>query len=204
MRERGSRGESRHAAADAQPLGDGMIEPNPLVTGPVRLLRLLTLTLVAAAYATMVFGAYVKAIGAGLACPEWPVCSDGQLVGPLSDPAVAAEMVHRTAALIVVATGLLILALLFAKFQSERRLLQLALAAAFTLGVQIAVGALTIASALEPLVVTSHLAIATLFFALTILLALQARKVVGVSRPAGGEAKSGAPATEPEPPATFG
>jgi cytochrome c oxidase assembly protein subunit 15 len=181
-----------------------MMGGNASLIGPVRLLRFLSLTLVAAAYMTMVFGAYVKAIGAGLACPEWPVCSGGQLVGPLSEPAVAAEMVHRTAALLVVATGVLLLALLFAKFRSEKRLIHLTLAAALTLGVQIALGALTITSALQPLIVTSHLAIATLFFALTILLALQARKVVAVSRPTGTDTKSGSPAAEPEPPATFG
>jgi len=178
-----------------------MVKGN-LLAGEVRLLRMLTLALVGAAYTTMVFGAYVKAIGAGMACPEWPVCADGQLVGPLGDPGVAAEMVHRSAALIVVCTGLLILGLLFVRFRDEKRLLGLTIADALTLGVQIGLGALTITSTLQPLIVTSHLAVATLFFGITLLVALQAWKVKAVSARAG--ATAAATPSESEPPASFG
>src|SRR3990172_2660892 len=49
----------------------------------------------------MVFGGYVKAIGAGLACPDWPLCY-GQLL-PASQfgeelALVAVEYIHRVAA----------------------------------------------------------------------------------------------------------
>jgi len=184
-------------------IGERMQGPKSL-KDPVRLLRILTLALVAAAYTTMVFGAYVKAIGAGLACPEWPVCANGQLVGPLSDPAVAAEMVHRSAALLVVITGLLLLALLFARFRGERRLIGLTVAAALTLGAQIGLGALTITSFLQPFVVTSHLAVATLFFGITILVGLEARQVKSVTAPAKAPAESNGASSDSEPPASFG
>jgi heme a synthase len=156
-------------------------QPTTPLPRPVAILRWLTLVLVAAAYSTMVLGAYVKAIYGGLACPEWPTCTDGQFVVPLTTPQVAAELAHRTAATLVALTGLALLAWTFARFRGERTLLLLTLAAAGTLAVQIGLGAVTITSLLEPLVVTSHLAVATLFFGLTILIALKARGVTAVS-----------------------
>lgn len=126
-----------------------------------------------ATYATIVFGGYVSATGAGLACPDWPTCQ-GAVIPDLSNPLIVAEYVHRLCAVI---TGVLIVATAAAAilwFRSERRIVSLSLAAGILLAGQIALGMLTIASRLNPLVVTSHLALAAATFAATTALALVA------------------------------
>lgn len=130
----------------------------------MRLTRYLALGTVLAGYATIVLGGYVSSIGAGLACPDWPTCR-GQLVPPLTDPAVVAEYFHRLAA---VTTGLLALATLVLvwTFHRETRELALATTAAFVLlTVQVLLGMVTITSLLDPVVVTAHLGVATAFLA---------------------------------------
>jgi cytochrome c oxidase assembly protein subunit 15 len=144
----------------------------------------------------MVLGAYVKAIGAGMACPEWPSCEGGQFVPGLADPLVAAELAHRTAASLVALCGAALLVLLVVRYRHERALVVLTLAAASTLAVQIGLGAVTISSTLHPLVVTAHLAVATLFFALTLLIAVRCWRLPARAAPA--SAPTVAPA-DPEP-----
>lgn len=135
----------------------------------------LTLATLVAGYATVVLGGYVSSIGAGLACPDWPTCR-GQLVPNLGDPLIAAEYSHRLAALL---TGVFALASLIAVwlFASAARGLVAATSAAFTLLlVQVFLGMVTVSSALEPVIVTGHLAVATAFIAAmaaTVVLALR-------------------------------
>lgn len=133
-------------------------------------------TLVASAYSTMVLGAYVKAIGAGMACAEWGTCNGGQ-VFPLDSVGVAAEVAHRIAATVVIAVGALLLALELLQYRAERRLIALTLLAALTLAVQVSLGAFTIYTNLQPLIVTLHLAVATFFFALALVVALRVWKL---------------------------
>lgn len=156
-------------------------------------LKWVTLVLPVAAYVTMVLGAYVKSVYGGMACPEWPTCMDGNMVVALTNEQIASEVIHRGAALLVSLAGVVLLALALTRYRPQRRLLLLTLAAAATLAVQIGLGALTIFTVLEAVVVTSHLAVATIFLLLTVLIYQEARRVLKgppVSVPAGTAAAS--------------
>jgi cytochrome c oxidase assembly protein subunit 15 len=115
----------------------------------------------------MVLGGYTSAVGAGLACPDWPLCNNAVLPD-LANPAIAAEFAHRIFALS--ASVLILASLLFALlwYRRERRLLALSIGSFVLLAGQIALGALTITSRLDPVIVTSHLAIASSTFAATL------------------------------------
>jgi heme a synthase len=150
--------------------------------------------LLASAYTTMVFGAYVKAIGAGMACPDWGTCKDGQFL-PFTTAEVAAEVSHRIAATSVVVFGLALLYLEFTKYREQRRLIFTTLLTAVIVGVQIALGALTIFTSLAPLIVTAHLATGTLVFGFSLVIAL---RVWRLPPSAVSSSETAAPAKEPD------
>ncbi len=141
----------------------------------------------------MVLGAYVKATYAGMSCPEWPTCTNGQVLPPLDNAGVAAEMLHRIAATMVILMGAALLALEWLHYRSEKRLILMTLAAGGVLAVQVALGAVTISSNLQAAVVTSHLAVATLFFALSLVIALRVWKLPPQAAPAGAPRQTGEP-----------
>lgn len=156
----------------------------------------MTLALPLATFTTMVMGAYVKAVYGGLACPEWPTCMNGQVIVELSNVQVASEVLHRAAALVVSIAGFALLFLCLTQFRGERRLLMLTLAAGATLAVQVSLGALTIFTFLEAAVVTSHLAVATVLFALTIFIAQEARRVLARLQGPPGDAPAASGASQ--------
>jgi cytochrome c oxidase assembly protein subunit 15 len=137
----------------------------------------------ASTYVLMLLGAYTSAIGAGLACPDWPTCYGG--LYPFSNPQayhdagytglqVFAEWAHRTWA---AATGPLILATAVTAlaFHRGRRLVTWpAVAAVVILPLQVILGGLTVTRDLQPFIVTSHLGTAIL-----ILVALTVTVVAG-------------------------
>ncbi|MEM4303306.1 MAG: hypothetical protein QXQ70_05350 [Candidatus Caldarchaeum sp.] len=105
------------------------------------------------AVAAMGLGSYVSKVGAGLACPDWPLC-------PLeSEPFIVLEFSHRIIAFMTFVLGLA--AFLSARkttVHGGRRLVYIGFAALF-LQVFI-VGALVIFTALPPIVVAIHQAVA--------------------------------------------
>lgn len=117
--------------------------------------------LAALTYALIVLGALVRAHGAGLSCPDWPLCF-GELI-PRLDFKVAFEFGHR-----VVAGSVAILFALCAgrclRRPSLAPLLRPALAiAALLLAIQIVLGGLTVLKLLATWTVTSHLVVGNAF-----------------------------------------
>lgn len=143
--------------------------------------RKFTLITLILAFLTIVLGAYVRASGAGLACPDWTGCFDGLLGSAGIPPAgsalpgaaqpgivqIGVALAHRSLAGIV-GVAVLILAISVWRLQQNRlRSALLALASLATVILQGLVGLWTIEMQLLPLVVTAHL---LLGFALLVLL----------------------------------
>lgn len=120
-----------------------------------------------ATYLLIVLGGVVRATGAGLACPDWPLCH-GRLIPPLQG-LILIEYSHRLAASVV---GLLTLAVAISAWR--RRIFPAHAALAVLLvGVQIVLGGLTVRAELRAWLVVAHLGTAMAFFAT--LVALTAR-----------------------------
>ncbi|MBI3961842.1 MAG: COX15/CtaA family protein [Deinococcus sp.] len=127
-----------------------------------RLRRLALLTSLAA-YALVVLGGLVRGTGAGLACPDWPLCH-GRIIPPL-EPLVLIEWAHRLLASIV---GLLVVVVAVVAYRSRRQWPQAVLPAFIALGllvVQVVLGGLTVHLLLTPAIVVAHLATGMAFLA---------------------------------------
>ncbi len=129
---------------------------------------LLLLTL-SSTYILMLLGAYTKAIGAGLSCPDWPTCYGVWI--PFLHPEIVSntgytlhqifvEWIHRGWAVIV---GLMILACTALSLKYKDKDIKIFLIITILLlPLQIILGGLTVTQNLEPLMVTAHLGVATL------------------------------------------
>ncbi len=103
----------------------------------------------------IVFGALVRANGAGLACPDWPLCH-GQAI-PNFDFRIALEWGHRVFAS-VVSLGLFGLTFYVWRDEALRPRVRSSLSFVWiALAVQIVLGGLTVLLGLAPWTVTSHL-----------------------------------------------
>ena len=139
---------------------------------PFRTLAFLT---VVATFGLVLIGGYVSASGAGLACPDWPLCY-GQLLPSLTG-GVGAHLLHRFAAAIA---GALIIVTAAAAYRTQTRRPQLQAASAIAVGLlilQIILGALNIEYRLADAVTTAHLATAAALFATLVVLAVLASRV---------------------------
>ena len=127
-----------------------------------------------ATYILMMLGAYTKAIGAGLSCPDWPKCygvwipflhpemlASSSYAAGFSGLQIFVEWAHRGLAMIV---GIMIVAAaVWAWRNIEDRRVTLSIAVALLLlPFQVILGGLTVTQNLQPLIVTSHLATAVL------------------------------------------
>lgn len=135
--------------------------------------------LVALTWFLLVFGASVRVHGAGLACPDWPLCF-GKVIPPI-DFKVSLEFGHRVVAGIV-SLGFLWLG---ARIWKLRELLGntswgLVVFGAVALLVQIVLGGLTVLELLAEWTVTSHLLVGNTFCLTLLLIAL---RVVEARRP---------------------
>jgi cytochrome c oxidase assembly protein subunit 15 len=123
-------------------------------------------------YATIVLGGTVRGIpGAGLACPDWPLCH-GSVVPNLANPLVAVEYAHRIAAALTSLFILLTFLVCALRFRTYRWLVSLSFASLALLVTQVGFGALTIMSSLDWVIVTVHLALGTATFATALIVAL--------------------------------
>ena len=155
--------------------------PNPFGAESPRALRLATgfAALVTLTFGLIVLGAMVRAHGAGLACPDWPLCF-GEFV-PEFDLKVGFEWAHRA-----VAGGVSLLfaglaALTLRRPSTRRATVSLLATSAALLVIQIVLGALTVWNLLAAWTVTAHLLTGNAFAVALLWTALALR---GPPRPA--------------------
>jgi len=125
---------------------------------------LLTLVLVG-------LGGYVRATGAGLACPDWPLCFDKFV--PKMRYGVVQEVMHRYLALIVSILIGVITWKVFKLGPGFRSLRRFSVRLLSILAVQVVLGGLTVLMLLNPYIVTAHLACGTIIVQLLLLLAME-------------------------------
>jgi cytochrome c oxidase assembly protein subunit 15 len=134
-----------------------------------------------AVFILMMLGSYVKAIGAGLSCPDWPLCYDQLFPETINSnyftfEQVMAEYIHRVFASLV---SILLIALLILSYihrtdirsdndEIGKKRFNIMLIVLVLLLVQVIFGALTVLLKLEPFIVSVHLGVATLIFGGTI------------------------------------
>jgi cytochrome c oxidase assembly protein subunit 15 len=158
-------------------------EPDAAEVPRVRGLALGFAALAAATWVLIVLGALVRAHGAGLACPDWPLCF-GEVI-PRLDFRVAFEFGHRVLAGSV-ALAFAALALAALRIRAARAAVAPWLAAGGALlAAQILLGALTVWLGLTPWTVVAHLVTGNAFALTLVLVAHRLRRAA-------------APAAEPE------
>ncbi|HEY8155131.1 MAG TPA: COX15/CtaA family protein [Myxococcota bacterium] len=145
-----------------------------------RRLALGFLALLGLTWALIVLGALVRAHGAGLACPDWPLCF-GQLV-PRFDLKVAFEYAHRVTAGGVSLAFAALAALALRREATRRATARLVALAAGLLGLQILLGALTVWHLLASWSVTAHLLTGTSFALALLLIACALRDLAAPQR----------------------
>ena len=107
-------------------------------------------------------GGFVRGTGAGLSCPDWPLCY-GRAVPKDFGNGVAQEVIHRYVASAVSVLTVVFLVLLWRRRAAFPALWKAGLCAAGILIVQVVFGGLTVLMRLNPFIVTGHLALGTLF-----------------------------------------
>jgi heme A synthase len=135
------------------------------------------LALVAAAMAVfgwglMTVGAYVRASGSGMGCPDWPICK-GQLV--VGGHHALVEELHRWI-VTVLSVGLISIGVVvFGRFRSERRVTRPMIWVLGFLALQVALGGITVILKNISWTVVMHYGGASLLVAATVLLAARLR-----------------------------
>jgi heme A synthase len=141
--------------------------------------RAFSLAAAAAAFLLAILGSWIRINGAGMTCPDWPLCH-GAIV-PVLDGGVILEWSHR---MVAAFEGFLLLGAIVTGWRSRRDVagvtpILLALGAIFV--VQVGFGAATVAVANSPWSVVLHWGTAMLLLA-----ALTALAIVAVMRPEPG------------------
>jgi heme A synthase len=148
--------------------------------------RAFSLAAAIAAFALAVLGSWIRINGAGMTCPDWPLCHGA--VVPVLDGGVILEWSHRMVALL---EGILLVGAIVTGWRARRQIagvtpLLFALGSIFV--VQVGLGAGTVAVSNSPWSVVAHWGMAMLFLGVLTALAIVA---VVQPRPAALPAQSG-------------
>ena len=122
---------------------------------PLRILIGVTFCLIA-------LGGAVRAMDAGLSCPDWPLCF-GKVI-PQYEIHVYFEFIHRVIAGIVAISTVTLAVLVFRSYRVPKITRRFFVAALAVLAAQIIFGGLTVLKLLKYWVVTTHLALGMAFF----------------------------------------
>ena len=150
----------------------------------MRALRLAAGLAIALTFGLIVLGAWVRATGSGLACPDWPMCYGHWLPLPAAIPAdsgyayhqVLSEWLHRlVAGFLLGPLVLLIAAVSWRARRIDRQLPALGIGLVLLLLVQAGLGGLTVLDQNSPWTVALHLSTALLLFSLLWLIFERAR-----------------------------
>jgi len=127
------------------------------------LTRLSIVTLIVL-FSLIFIGGYVSASGVGLSCPNWPLCPAGLI--PMQEFII--EYFHRTVA---ATTGALVFVTMIftlkSKLSSKNAKIASVIAVALVIG-QIALGAIVIVEKLHAVLVTVHLGMGLILFAMVL------------------------------------
>jgi heme a synthase len=118
-------------------------------------------------FALISLGAAVRAMNAGLACPDWPLCF-GDVI-PDYHPQVYFEFIHRALAGLVALLSVTLLVVVLRKGSAQpKRVRGLCFFALGLLALQVIMGGLTVLLQLHEGVVAAHLSLGTGFFAVLV------------------------------------
>lgn len=123
----------------------------------------------------MALGAGVRAMNAGLACPDWPLCF-GDVI-PDYHPQVYLEFIHRAMAGLISIFSVGLAYWLWKSTEVPKRLKMLSLSALIILAAQVIFGALTVLWLLQEKVVAAHLMLAAVFFSHNLWIYLDLKKL---------------------------
>jgi len=155
-------------------------------------LQWLALGLIVGLLALTTLGGAVRVTDSGLACPDWPLCY-GQVLPTGDHPPYAAyqvwlEWTHRLAASLIGLAVIAYAALTWLRLRARPLIWVPAVSAVALLGVQVALGALTVTEELEAAIVTAHLAVAML-----IVMLISASAAALIAAPAAAGPSAAAP-----------
>jgi protoheme IX farnesyltransferase len=150
-----------------------------------RAVRRLALVASVTTWVLLLVGATVSATGAGLACPDWPLCH-GRLIPPM-DRLVLIEYGHRLLASAVGAMVAGLAVMVWRRPQAaggDAGLGRLIVVLVVLLAAQVVLGGATVLSQLVPLLVGTHLLAAVTFLTLLVVFTARAHWATGAARPA--------------------
>lgn len=150
--------------------------------------RWLVIATVVATYLLIVLGAVVRVTGSGMGCADdWPLCQ-GRLFPPLEFGPLM-EYTHRLVGAIVSVLIVAVVGGIWLRFRHRRRLVALASTVVVLMAIQVGLGAVTVMTELDPLVVLIHLGLAMLVLGALVMIAVYMGSDDGVA-PTTGDGSS--------------
>ncbi len=158
----------------------------PVAAGDLRRMAAIA---TAAVYVQILLGAAMRHTGAGLACPDFPLCN-GQLLPDLTGAAIALHMAHRVGAVVVTVLVFLLAESAWARHPEVPEFRRPALAALGCVTLQVLLGALSVLSRLAPFITTAHVLGGALLLCSLVVLTARAHRRLPATGPAAEAAQA--------------